>query len=103
MNEDKKQYLSSYGQQIIKIRCLKKMVEIFPEKREEYIAQINKAKALAKTIEKKIAAVDGAILSEILCWKYICEKPISVIAENIGYSERHTERLLSKALNKLEI
>lgn len=103
MYEEKKEYLSLYRKQKSKIDRLKEITEIQPEQKEEYLAQIKQCEMLRDDIERKIEAVDGGVLSELLYWKYICGKPLLEVSFHINYSERHTQRLHKKALEKFMI
>ena len=103
MYEEKKKYLSLYREQKLKIDRLKEMMEIHPEQSEQYLTQIRNAEMLKNEIERKIEAVDGGVLSELLYWKYICGRSLPDVSCHINYSERHTDRLHKKALEKFTI
>ena len=96
---DKKSYLNSYLLQELRIKRLKKLIDINPN--EEYKKDLQQAFLLRENIEKSINNVDGAILSEILFQKYVFGKTLEEISFIINYSHRHTERLHKKAIEKI--
>ena len=102
-DEDKKKYLSLYLIQNAKIKRLGEMMLLNPGKQNEYISEIKRSESLRSEIERKIQAVDGGVLSELLFLKYVCGKPLLEISCYINYSPRHTERLHKKALKKFRI
>ena len=86
-----------------KIKRLKSMKDISPDKSQKYDEIINKCILLRDEIESKIKSVDGGILSEILFQKYIFGKTLEEISYILNYSKRQTERLHLRALEKAEI
>ncbi|MEE1240091.1 MAG: hypothetical protein UHO61_09250 [Acutalibacteraceae bacterium] len=103
MNKKKKEYLSLYLLQNEKIRRLNEMSLQNPDRENEYIMKIAEAHSLRCEIEKKIDAVDGGVLSELLYLKYVCGKTLMEISYELNYSVRQIERLHIKALEIFEI
>ena len=103
MRQKKKEYLSRYLLQEAKISRLKTMSKINPELKPKYDIGIKAALDLRQEIERKIAAVDGGILTELLFQKYVFGKTLEDISCVLNYSPRHIERLHIKALDKLEM
>ncbi len=103
MRKKKKEYLSQYLLQETKINRIRTMINVNPELKETYETELNKALSLRVKIEKQINAVDGGILSELLCQKYIFGKTLEDISVILNYSTRHIERLHIKALDRFEI
>ena len=99
----KKQYLNSYLLQQSKINRLKQMMIINPDLKETYQRQIEISKTLRNDIERKIALVDGGILSELLFQKYILGRTLEEISYVINYSKRQTERMHITALEKFKM
>lgn len=103
MQKSKKEYLNSYILQQPKIDRLEKMIKLNPALKKDYESQILKAENLRKNIERKIKAVDGGILSEILFQKYILGRTLEEVALAVNYSKRHIERLHVIALEKFKM
>ena len=103
MRQKKKEYLKSYLLQEAKITRLKNLININPEFKPRYDRGIKTALDLRVEIEKKIAAVDGGILSEVLFQKYVFGKTLEDISYILNYSPRHIERLHIRALDKFEL
>ena len=116
MRQEKKKYLSSYLLQETKINRIRNMSVVNPELKAKYDKELKEVLDLRLKIEKQIAKVDGGILSELLCQKYIFgktledishKKLVDLIQEDISlvlnYSTRHIERLHIKALDKFEM
>ncbi len=103
MRQEKKKYLNSYLLQEAKIKRLKDMKKVSPDKSREYNLKIRECKSLRDEIEKKIKAVDGGILSEVLFQKYIFGKTLEEIGYILNYSKRQIERLHITALEKFNL
>lgn len=103
MRQEKKKYLSSYLLQETKINRIRNMSVVNPELKPQYDKELNEVLDLRLKIEKQIAKVDGGILSELLCQKYIFGKTLEDISLVLNYSTRHIERLHIKALDKFEM
>lgn len=103
MPKNKKQYLNSYLLQQARINRLRQMIVINPHLKESYCLEIAKAEKLRHDIEKKIAAVDNGILSELLFQKYILGRTLEEVGYAINYSKRQTERMHVLALEKFKI
>lgn len=99
MRKKKKEYLSSYLLQEVKITRIRNMMILNPELKPYYESVLNDALALRAKIEKQIANVDNGILSELLYQKYIFGKTLEDISIILNYSTRHIERLHIKALD----
>ena len=95
---EKKEFLDLYMLQQIKINRLNYLIQENPTRKEHYISQIEAAHRLRDKIELAIENIDGGILSEVLCQKYLCGKSLEEISYNLHYSQRQTERLHIKAL-----
>lgn len=98
MFDEKKNVLKQYRVLQTKIQRLETMMEKFPEKADKYRVLITNCKRLRDSIEDRIDAVDGNILSEILSQKYICGRSLEEISYYLNYSKRQTERLHLRAL-----
>lgn len=98
--EEKREYLKNYRIQYAKIRRLKEMMEICPDKKDKYLLEIKSARKLRDRIETEIENVDGGILSEILSLKYMCGKSLEEISYEMNYCKRQIERLHIRALEK---
>ncbi len=98
--EEKKKYLNSYLLQEAKIKRLREMCRIHPERRAEYEKLIDEASALRDKIEGEIKAVGDDLSVELLYQKYIFGKTLEEISLILNYSKRHIERLHIKALKK---
>lgn len=96
-----REYLSSYKILGTKIARLKEMLELNPENREKYSAEIENCKKKREKMETEIDTLDKGILSEILALRYICGKTLEEISLMIGYCKRQTERLHLKAIEAL--
>lgn len=103
MRKEKKKYLSLYLMQEAKIKRLKSMKDISPDKSQKYDDIINKCILLRDEIESKIKSVDGGVLSEILFQKYIFGKTLEEISYILNYSKRQIERLHIKALEEFKM
>ena len=103
MRQEKKKYLSSYLLQETKINRIRNMSVVNPELKAKYDEELKEVLDLRLKIEKQIAKVDGGILSELLCQKYIFGKTLEDISLVLNYSTRHIERLHIKALDKFEM
>lgn len=103
MRQEKKNYLNAYLLQEAKIKRLKEMKKISPDKSQEYSKKIKECKSLRDEIEYKIKAVDGGVLSEILFQKYIFGKTLEEISYILNYSKRQIERLHITALEKFNL
>lgn len=103
MRQEKKKYLSSYLLQETKINRIRNMSVLNPELKPQYDKELKEVLDLRLKIEKQIAKVDGGILSELLCQKYIFGKTLEDISPVLNYSTRHIERLHIKALDKFEM
>lgn len=103
MRKEKKKYLNLYLMQEAKIKRLKSMKSISPDKAQQYDALIEKCMLLRDEIETKIKSVDGEILSEILFQKYIFGKTLEEISYILNYSKRQIERLHIKALEEFKM
>lgn len=103
MRKKKKEYLSSYLLQEVKITRIRNMMILNPELKPYYESVLNDALALRAKIEKQIANVDNGILSELLYQKYIFGKTLEDISIILNYSTRHIERLHIKALDLFEM
>ena len=77
------------------------------EDKLETEARIQRAKAKARSIRRELQEVIDSIenvnLSEVLEYRYIEILEPDEIAEVIGYTPRHIMRLLSQALEEVEI
>ena len=98
----KKQYLKKYILQEKRIKRLNEMIILNPKKKADYQKEITDCEALKQEIEEKISKIDDDLLSEVLFLKYTCDKTLLEVAEIIGYSHRHTERVHKIALEKFE-
>ena len=101
--EQKKEYLELYLLQYTKIRRLHEQIKRNPRTVFRYRRQIRNAERLRIEIEKRIDAVDGGILSEILSQRFLCGRTLEETAVILNYSKRHLERLYIKALEKIKI
>lgn len=101
--KDRKQYLRKYLFQQKKIERLNEMIILNPRSRAKYLEQIAECEQLCEEIEEKINNVDDERLREILFLKYICGKTLKQISIIIDYSLRHTERMHTIAIKKIEI
>ncbi len=99
--DEKRSYLKMYRVLFSKIKRLREMLAMFPERKDEYNEEISKTLAVRNKIEDAINAVDGSIMTEILSQKYICGRSLEEIGRIINYSKRQTERLHLRALQKL--
>lgn len=100
---EKKEFLDLYLLQQVKINRLNYLIKENPSRKERYISQINAAEALRERIELAIENIDGGILSEVLCQKYLCGKSLEETALTLNFSKRHTERLFIKAIELVNI
>ena len=103
MREDKKNYLKLYSIQESKIKRLKEMMILYPERKENYKKDIEKSLNLRAEIETKIKSLDNDILSEVLFQKYVFGKTLEQIGDLLNYSERQIERFHIKALDEIKI
>ncbi len=103
MRQKKKRYLSSYLLQEYKITRMRSMMLLNPELCKNYKKEISNALKLRQKIERQIQNVDGGILSEVLSQKYIFGKTLENIGYTLNYSQRHIERLHTKALDKFKM
>ena len=101
--KDKKQYLKKYLFQRKKIERLNEMIILNPRSRARYLEQIAKSEQLCEEIEDKINNIDDERLREILILKYIFGKTLKEISNIIDYSLRHTERMHTIAVKKIDI
>lgn len=95
---EKTAYLSLYRLQNAKLQRLNIMAEEYPENAEKYRREAQKVRELREKIECEIEQVDGGLLTEILCQKFLCGRTLEEIALRINYSKRQTERLFLKAI-----
>lgn len=100
---EKKEFLDLYMLQQIKINRLNYLIQENPTRKEHYISQIEAAHRLRDKIELAIENIDGGILSEVLCQKYLCGKSLEETALTLNFSKRHTERLFNKAIELVNI
>lgn len=100
---EKKEFLDLYLLQQIKINRLNYLIQENPSRKERYISQIEDAQQLRDKIELAIENIDGGILSEVLCQKYLCGKSLEETALTLNFSKRHTERLFTKAIELVNI
>lgn len=100
---DKKQYLKKYLLNQKKIERLNEMLIINPRSRARYLRQIESCEKQCENIEAKINEIDDELLREILFLRYICGKNIKEISEQISYSQRHTERMHTQAVEKIAV
>lgn len=100
--KNKKQYLKKYIIQEKRIKRLNEMIILNPKKEADYLNEINDCEILKQEIENKISRINDDLLREVLFLKYTCDKTLLEVAEIIGYSHRHTERLHKAALEKFE-
>ena len=77
---EKKEFLDLYLLQQVKINRLNYLIKENPSRKERYISQINAAEALRERIELAIENIDGGVLSEVLCQKYLCGKSLEETA-----------------------
>lgn len=103
MEKSKKKFLKQYLFQQSKIIRLQQMIKMHPERKNLYLKQIKECEETRILIEETISTVDDELLKEVLTLKYLCGKTLEETALIINYSKRHTERLHSKALAKLDI
>ena len=101
--KEKQSYLKLYGIQHAKLQRLELQMRDIPENAEKYLRQAQECRELRDKIERDIESVDGSILSEILCQKFMCGKTLEEIALRLNYSKRHIERLFISALEALVI
>lgn len=99
----KKQFLRKYRLQQKKIERLKEMALLNPRNNSRYLEQIANCEKVCEKIEAKINEIDGDLLREILFLKYVCGKTLKEIAITIEYSLRHTERMHTEAIKKIDI
>ncbi len=74
-----------------------------PQRKNEYERRISDAYRLREEIEQKIDGMEDAVLSELLCQKYVLGRTLEEIGYILNYSKRHTERLHIKALEKFKL
>ncbi len=103
MRQEKKKYLNSYLLQEAVIERLCEMCVCFPERKEKYNSEINKAKQKRLEIENKITAIEDTLLRELLFQKYVFGKTLEEISLILNYSKRHIERLHIKALDEFKM
>ena len=101
--KNKKQYLKNYRLQQKKIERLREMIILNPRNRSRYLKQISDCEKVQEEIETKINNIDDERLREILFLKYVCGKTLIEISIIIDYSQRHTERMHTTAIEKIEI
>ena len=99
----KKQFLRGYLLQEAKIRRLYEMILLNPKQEKKYLSQIKECQDIRDNIENTIMQVKDDLLREVLFQKYIFGRTLEEISLVINYSKRHTERLHTKALSRLEI
>ncbi|MBE6787817.1 MAG: sigma-70 family RNA polymerase sigma factor [Ruminococcaceae bacterium] len=100
---DKKEFLRSYTLQQAKIKRLKDMQTLFPEKAKQYQTEIKRCLEARKRIEKSINSVKNELYKEVLIQKYICKKTHEEIGLILNYSTRHIDRLHLRALEMFQI
>lgn len=103
MQKEKRKYLNSYLIQQAKINRLKEMINNNPNQKRKYIAEINSAEKLRNDIENAINSLEEPVLRELLYQKYVLGKTMEEVSYIINYSLRHSVRLHSKALDKINI
>ena len=101
--EKNRNALKKYRVLLTKIGRLKDMMQLCPENKSRYLADMNACITERDRIENAINTVDGDLLSEILSLKYMCGRTLDEIALDICYSRRQTERMHVKALSLIKI
>ncbi len=100
---DKKQYLKKYLLNQKRIERLNELIIINPRGKARYLNQISDCEKRCEEIEAKINELDDELLREILFLKYIGGENLKEISKKISYSQRHTERMHTQAIEKIVI
>lgn len=100
---DKKQYLKKYLLNQKRIERLNELIIINPRSKGRYLDEIADCEKRCEEIEAKINELDDELLREILFLKYIGGENLKEISKKISYSQRHTERMHTQAIEKIVI